>query len=52
MVRDLSRNPLFQVMFAYQSNLAAELHLPGMKTEPMEFARQLKVRSDSVVDRA
>jgi amino acid adenylation domain-containing protein len=35
--RDLSRNPLFQVMFAYQSDLAAELNLSGLKTEPMDL---------------
>ncbi len=36
--RDLSRNPLFQVMFAYQGDLAAELDLPGIKSVPVEIA--------------
>ena len=35
--RDLSRNPLFQVMFAYQGDLAAELDLPGIKSAPVEI---------------
>ncbi len=36
--RDLSRHPLFQVMFAYQGDLAAELDLPGIKSVPVEIA--------------
>ncbi len=35
--RDLSRNPLFQVMFAYQGDLAADLDLPGIKSAPVEI---------------
>ena len=35
--RDLSRNPLFQVMFAYQGDLTAELDLPGIKSAPVEI---------------
>ena len=31
--RDLSRNPLFQAMFAYQNYPAAALELPGLKIE-------------------
>lgn len=34
--RDLSRNPLFQVMFAYQNYLAAQFDLPGLKSAAMD----------------
>ena len=34
--RDLSRNPLFQVMLAYQGGLSAELDLPGITAAPVE----------------
>jgi amino acid adenylation domain-containing protein len=35
--RDLSRNPLFQVMFALQSAPVGELELPGLKLRPQQF---------------
>ena len=35
--RDLSRNPLFQVMFAYQNYPAAEFNLPRLKVEAVEL---------------
>ena len=36
--RDLSRNPLFQVMFAYQNHPAAEFKIPGVRAETVELA--------------
>ncbi|HET9550648.1 MAG TPA: condensation domain-containing protein, partial [Candidatus Binatia bacterium] len=36
--RDLSRNPLFQVMFAYQNHPAAEFKVPGVRAELVELA--------------
>ncbi len=35
--RDLSRNPIFQVMFGFQHN-AGDLHLPGLTCAPIELA--------------
>jgi amino acid adenylation domain-containing protein len=35
--RDLSRNPLFQAMFAYQNYPAAEFNLPRVKAEAVQF---------------
>ena len=35
--RDVSRNPLFQVMFAYQGDLETRLDLPGIKSTAVEF---------------
>lgn len=35
--RDLSRNPLFQVMFVMQNTPAPVLDLPGIQAEPMPF---------------
>ena len=37
--RDLSRNPLFQVMFAYQNHPAAEFKIPGVRAETVELSR-------------
>ncbi len=34
--RSPSRNPLFQVMFAFQDACAGALHLPGLATTPVE----------------
>jgi len=34
--RDLSRNPIFQVMFAYQNEAPPLLRLPGVTSEPMD----------------
>jgi amino acid adenylation domain-containing protein len=34
--RDLSRNPLYQVMFAYQNYPAAEFTMPGLDVETLE----------------
>jgi amino acid adenylation domain-containing protein len=39
--RDLSRNPLFQVMFVYQSEqVAPKLKLPGISVQPLEVPTQ------------
>jgi amino acid adenylation domain-containing protein len=35
--RDLSRNPLFQVMFIFQNGLPPELKLPGINVETLEI---------------
>ena len=35
--RDLSRNPLFQAMFAYRNYPAAEFNVPGLKVESVEL---------------
>ena len=35
--RDLSRNPLFQVMFGYQNYPAAEFNVPGLRVEPLDL---------------
>ncbi|MEM7415903.1 MAG: condensation domain-containing protein, partial [Gemmatimonadota bacterium] len=37
--RDLSRNPLFQVMFALQDRRVASLTLPGVDVRPFELAQ-------------
>jgi amino acid adenylation domain-containing protein len=34
--RDLSRNPLFQAMFAFQNRSVASLNLPALTSEPIE----------------
>jgi amino acid adenylation domain-containing protein len=34
--RDLSRHPLFQTMFVFEQNPAAELRLPGLAVQPVE----------------
>jgi amino acid adenylation domain-containing protein len=34
--RDLSRNPIFQAMFAYQNEAASLLRLPGVISQPVE----------------
>ncbi len=36
-VRDMSRSPLFQVMFVLQNAPTRELTLPGMRLEPLEL---------------
>ena len=36
--RDLSRNPLFQVMFGYQNYPAATFAVPGLKVVPVDVA--------------
>jgi amino acid adenylation domain-containing protein len=36
--RDLSRHPLFQVMFALQNAPADDFHLPGLQLSPVEVA--------------
>ena len=36
--RDLGRNPLFDVMLAYQSDAAVELSVPGIRVEALELA--------------
>ena len=36
--RDLSRNPLFQVMLAYQNHPVAEFKVPGVRAELVELA--------------
>jgi amino acid adenylation domain-containing protein len=36
LVRDLSRNPLFQVMFVFQNARLEELELPGLTLNPLE----------------
>jgi amino acid adenylation domain-containing protein len=38
--RDLSRNPLFQVMFAHQTTEEVELDLPGLSIEKAETSRE------------
>ena len=35
--RDLSRNPVFQVMFAFQNAPVPQLNLPHLKSEPIEI---------------
>ncbi|MBD1909938.1 MULTISPECIES: non-ribosomal peptide synthetase [unclassified Leptolyngbya] len=39
-VRSLSQNPLFQVVFALQNAPMAQLELPGLTLNPLEFAAQ------------
>ncbi len=34
--RDMSRSPLFQVMFAYQKSLISEIKLPGLTVKPVD----------------
>ncbi|HEX8650923.1 MAG TPA: amino acid adenylation domain-containing protein, partial [Pyrinomonadaceae bacterium] len=38
--RDLSRNPLFQIVFALQNTPMRELKLPGLTISPLEFENQ------------
>ena len=35
--RDMTRNPLFQIMFAFHNTAAPELNLPGVAVEPLEL---------------
>ncbi len=35
--RDLARNPIFQVMFAFQNNSVPALDLAGLRSEPVEI---------------
>src|SRR6185437_5948707 len=38
--RDMSRSPLFQVMFVLQNAPLGELQLPGLKLEPLEVEQE------------
>ena len=47
--RDLSRNPLFQVMFALQNAPIDDLNLPGLAVEVLDFERS-SAQFDLVLD--
>lgn len=38
--RELSRHPIFQIMFAHGSDELADLHLPGVRAEPLPLPEE------------